>query len=213
VLLLGIAGALLVVGGCSDDDTPAAQVTTTTAPAASGTSAPPETDTTTAGALPDEPGLADEGIGALDELAQSLLIQEGELGDPPLADVGYTPGVTGAVCGGDVDTPHPADVLVGVVLESDTTAVVEEIRVFADADAATAAYDAIMTATGCGAASSVSPDVPADRAALFQAAGIGTFVLAQTADTVLAFHVTGEGLDPVEVAAFGAGKVAAALEN
>ena len=203
--ITAIALAALVAGGCGDDAERADDPTSTTAAAAGAT---------TTGV--DEPGVHDEGSGALEELAQTLLIQPAELGDPSYADVGYTPGAVAAACGGALDG-LAADVLAGASLASEplATAVVQELRVYATAAEAATAFDAAAAAGGCGAAADVTTQVGADRSTAFvgDPATAGTYVVALVADTVLAFHVLGTALDPLEVAAFGAGKVLAALEG
>ena len=200
--------ALSTLAGCGGDDGGDRNGGT-----AAATTGPSTTATATTSAT-DEEGLADEGPGVLEELAQSLLIQPNELGDPSFADVGYTPGGPVSSCGGVADDPPP-DVLAGTAIVSEpvATTVVEELRVYGTAEDATAAFDAAVSeaAPSCGAGVDVVGQVGADRAIAFT--GASTYVVALVADTLLAFHVEGTALDPLEVAAFGAGKVLAALEN
>jgi hypothetical protein len=193
---------LLALAACGDDG------------GDDGTPSSTRESVTTASSEPDEEGLAGEGTAVLEELAQTLLIQPAELGDAAFADQGYSPGSPVSPCGGVGADPAP-DVLAGTALASEpaATTVVEELRVYGSPEDAAAAFDgaASATAPACGTGVDVAAEVGADRAVAFT--GDSTYVVALVADTVLAFHVAGTALDPLEVAAFGAGKVLAALEN
>jgi len=199
-----VLAVLVTAAACGDDAGSGDEQTASTAPV----TATSITET--------EEGVEAEGSGDLEELAQTLLVQPAELGDPSYTDVGYTPGAVAAVCGGALDG-LPADVLAGTALASDPlgTRVVQELRVYPTEDDAGAAFDAAAGAAGCGEGADVNADVGADRATAFvgEPNDAGTYVVALVADTVLAFHVVGTALDPLEVAAFGAGKVLAALEG
>ena len=204
VALVAVVVAAVVTAGCGGDDD--ASDDDDAAPASTSTSA--AITTTTAA---DEDGLAGEGTGVLDELAQTLLIQAAELGDASFADAGYSPGAAlGAVWRPrrGPGTRRPGR---------------DRARLGVDGDDGDRGAPGLRLARGrrrrplppppalCTAGTDVAAQVGADRALAF--AGESTYVVALVADTVLAFHVTGTAVDPLEAAAFGTGKVLAALEN
>ena len=200
---------LLVValfGACSDDEpTPDAASTTTT------------TEVT------EEEVHDDEGVGDLQEVAAQLLVTADELGTG-FADAGYVPGTEPNACGFALDEEHPPDVLVGVRLDGGGSFAQQELRVYPNTEASAAAYDAATEGSTCPPAVSslgdVADEVGADAATMFREAsptGDATTVVAVVSDTVATFRVEGPPggappVDPIDLAAFGTGKLLAALE-
>lgn len=188
---------------------------------------------TTATSAPTTPTTADgEGIAELEALAQGLLITLDELAVPTFADAGYTPFEGANECGVDVDGDLPPDALVGTILRDDTRIFQQEIRVYASATAAAVGFDARVGAFACGTGGQgtaygepvdVNDRVGADAAFAVTATNPqieALLVTALVSDAVVSFVFTrppGEAPadlpDPVEVAAFGTGKILAALEG
>jgi hypothetical protein len=220
--------ALLVVAGCGDGGGSADPATTTTAAAdAASTSTAAASITTATGGTADTTGTTDldgEGISELEALAGELLIRGDELG-VPTQDRGYTPALPPG-CPYDLDEDHPPDVHVGTTLHTDNGTFVEVLRVYPDTDAARAAFTAAVdNEPGCSFADrdatgpvEVNERVGADAAVRFEAAdrsGNTVRITTRVADAVVTFSLAGQVgfvLDPVEVAAFGVGKILAALE-
>lgn len=213
--------------------TTAAPATTTTTVAApvvtTATTAAPGDEGADAGH--DELSELEEGHTALVDFAVDLLVGSADLAGQSFEDAGYTPTEGPGPCGTDLDADHPADVLVGTTLaDADGRRITEEIRVFAGTDEAADAFEAHRGALACGgdgagttfgAATDVNDVVGADAAsevAVTSEDGSGVVITALVADTVLTFRiaapsVTPSSLDPREVAAFGVGKILAALES
>lgn len=221
-LAVSLVAIVAMVGSCGDDsddsrDGATDLIVTTTTEAA-------DTTTTT------EDG---EGIAAVEELAQSLLITQQELAVPTFFDAGYTPFEGPNECGVDVDASHPPDVLVGTVLRDDQPRVFQqELRIYETPAAALAAFDARVGATSCGTGDQgTTYGPPTDLAAVLEADHAaevaathpqveGLLITAVVGDAVVSFvfaRPTGVSVDdlpdPREVAAFGIGKILAALEG
>lgn len=238
MLAVACAG-LVALAGCGDvgdgevagATTTASVVTTTTAPAGSTTTSPAATDgAPTLGELIDELAATEEGQTELEQLSLELLIAPEDLGGQSFTDAGYVPSEGPNECGVDVDADHPASVLVGTGLsDADGRSIVEELRVFADVEAATDAFEARRTAWGCGSdgagttfgePTDVNEVVHADAGSevtVVTEDQSGVVITALVGDAVLTFGVAAPAaappaLDPREVAAFGVGKVLAALE-
>lgn len=174
--------------------------------------------------------VSDEGIGELESLAQSLLITVEGLGDPSFTDVGYEPR-EGGPCGIDVDAELPPSVLVGATFFSEDRGVVvlQEIRIYESTSAAEDAFDRAEVAHSCATsvdglttisdATDVTEDVGGDSARFITATGSGLHaqaVYVLVGDAVLTFGLGGQeptdAAEITEIAAFGTGKVLAALE-
>ena len=153
-----------------------------------------------------------------------LLVVPADLQGQTFADAGYVPTEGANVCGVDADAAHPAEVRVGTNLVDDANrSIVEEIRVYADVDVATAAYEAHRVALDCagGPSTDVTADVGGDAAAESTVAedegrgGVRITVLVGDA-LVQVEVITPDGAEGTlvdrEVAAFAVGKVLAALE-
>jgi hypothetical protein len=198
----GLAVLAVLGVGCGGDDDASTPPTSA-----------PITTTTAAVSSTFEPGLDEEGIAALEELLPDLLVSESELGDASYVDVGYSPGAGPGPCGLDVDASIPPSALAGTNLASEPLAssVQEEIRVYGSADESRMAFRSMVDASSCVPARDVRTETGADEATAFPWEG-GTVIVARVADTVLTFAVSGQALDHLEVAAFGVGRVLAALE-
>lgn len=233
VVTLGVAAC----GGGSDDED--AGATATTAEATT-TSADEATTTSTAhtedaGAtltdeVPEDLAHSEEGHTQLVELALGLLIEPEELAGSAFTDAGYVPEEGTNGCGVDPDAEHEPDVLVGTALvDPDGRTITEELRVYADTDASAAAFATHRDALDCGTDGAgttfgepVDVSGPVGAGAATEVAvtvedEAGVVISALVADTVLTFRIsapaaTPPALDPREVAAFGVGKVLAALE-
>lgn len=216
-----------------DETTTTSEPATTTTRAAprstTSTTAAPD-DTGTVGELADELATTEEGDTGLEQLSLELLVVPADLAGQSFVDAGYVPTEGPNGCGVDVDAVHPTSVLVGTGLaDADGRSIVEELRVYADVAAAQAAYDAHRTALACGTdgegttygpAVDVNDVVGADAAeevAVVVEDAQGVVVVALVGDAVLTFATSAPAatpatLDPRELAAFGVGKVLAALE-
>ena len=169
----------------------------------------------------------DEGIGDLQEVAAQLLVTADELGDG-FTDVGYVPSAEPNVCGFALDEEHPPDVLVGVRLDGSGAFVVQqELRVYPSTEESAAAYDAAVAGTTCpptvASLGDVAEEVGADAATMFSETSPtveAITVIAVVSDTVVTFRIDGTPgestgaapVDPIDLAAFGTGKILAALE-
>jgi hypothetical protein len=155
----------------------------------------------------------DEGIGALETTLGDLLVTADELGDPALADLGYSPAADATPCGVDASALGAPSALVGTRVGAAGQQVLEELRAYDDLDAAADAVASLRAGPACAAARDVTAEVGADQAF---AADLGTagdvVIVAQVADVVAVFRIEGFPA-PVEVAAFGMGKVLAFLEQ
>jgi hypothetical protein len=221
-------------GATAAPTTDEAETSTTGAPA------PPSSPTTTASAGDGEAaatlaeaageGLADEGDAQLADLALELLITPAELAGQTFVDTGYVPPEGAGPCGLDTDAAHPPDVLVGTALaDAEGRAITQELRAYPSTDTSAEAYAAHRDALACGtdgAGTTFGP--PTDVSEVVGAGAAsevtvtvedesGVVVTALVADVVLTFRIaapaaTPATLDPREVAAFGVGKVLAALE-
>lgn len=238
-LAAALAAALLLTAACGDDDaTDAGDDTTTTTEAledeTSTTIVPddeddePADDTTTTTA---EDG---EGIDPLEGLAQSLLITLDELAVEGFQDVGYTPTDGPNQCGVDLDAEHPNQVLVGTTLGHDQLAFQQEIRVYGSTQEAMVAFSAGVDGATCEGLpdgttftepTDVTEAVGGDQAIAITATNPTTeavVVAVLLSDSVVSFTFvssppgSAESLgapNPAEVAAFGVGKIEAALES
>lgn len=228
-------------GGASASDDEGGSTTTGAAAATTTTEPVRATSTTVAGdgegdgadgdGGHDELADLEEGHTELVEFAIGLLVSPADLAGRSFEDAGYAPAEGPGGCGVDLDADHPADVLVGTTLaDADGRSITEEIRVFAGTDAAAEAFEAHRDALACGTdgagtsfgpATDVNDVVGADAAsevAVTTEDESGATITALVADTVLTFRSTAAaatppGVDPREVAAFGVGKVLAALES
>lgn len=235
--------ALAVLIGCgrdSTDDDGAGETTTTgrreAAEATTTTSDRDRTTTTTDGVESTSSTVDDlggEGLGDLDALVPSLLITLDELAVEGFEDLGFTPNPGPDACGSDVDADHPAEVTVGTTLGMNELSVTETIRVYPTAQAAAAAQLAFVNSLSCDVhppdvtvseVTDVNPRVGADEAAAITATGPdieATLVVARVGDAVVSFTFAGTpgaaaaagAPDPIDVAAFGVGKILAALER
>jgi len=225
----------LALGACGDDESAGDPATTTTAADAGDDG----TTTTTTGAQPEAStttAVSEEGPGAVESVLQQLLVTAGEIGEPSFADVGYAPTDGPNVCGVDVDADVPPAALVGTELESQPLqfAFQQELRGYASPDEAAAAFAAGREGTACGTStdgtvtlsepSDVTDRVGGDQAFAVAVTGDGfegLLVAAQVRDVIATFQFVSaagaeepEGLpDPIEVSAFGVGKVLAYLEG
>lgn len=219
VALALVAGA----GGCGGGERAGDDATVTTARSTSSTSAPtsatsapaPETTTTpevtTATTLtgdepldPDDPALAGEGIGDIEEFAPDLLLVGADLG-ASFADVGYLPG--SGLCGATVDGQVPADVLVGTELDSSEPAAVvrQELRIYADDAAAGQAF--AVAIGGCGDVTDRTVELGFDAfSAPFDG---GQVVVVLLSDALISVAVTGDvaAVDPIRAATVAVEKV------
>jgi hypothetical protein len=237
---VAVTGLVLLAAACGGDGasddrlaatTTAAPVTTTTAPEASMTTPPAATDGgPTLGELIHELADTEEGQTELEQLSLELLVAPEDFGGQSFADAGYVPSEGPDECGVDVDADHPPSVLVGTGLtDADGRSIVEELRVFPDVESAAGAFEAHRTALACGTdgagatfgePADVNEVVHADAASevtLVAEDRSGVVITALVGDAVLTFGVAAPAaappaLDPREVAAFGVGKVLAALE-
>lgn len=230
---------VLALAACGDDDagSPAGPTSTTaaatedeTTTSVAGDEEAPEATTTTA---PSE-----EGPGAVESILQQLLVAPGEIGQGGFVDVGYTPTEGPNLCGVDVDADIAPSALVGTALESESQqlAVQQELRAYADPDQAAAAFAAGREGTSCATSTDgtrtlseptdVTGRVGGDEAFAVTVTGEGfdgLLVAVHVRDVIATFEFAGAGageggqaagaLDPVEVAAFGVGKVLAYLEG
>jgi hypothetical protein len=194
--------AAAVVGCGGDDASPDRQ------PATTGTTIEASISTsTTVGAR------SDEGIGALETTLGDLLVTAGELGDPALADLGYAPDDGAPPCGVDAGSLAGETALVGTRIGADGRQVLEELRAYADPNAAAGAVAALRAGPACAGARDITAEVGADQAFAVSIGGAGdVVVVAQVADVVATFRIEGFAA-PVEIAAFGLGKVLAFLEQ
>lgn len=209
----------------TDESTTTTEVTdeetTTTVDDTDTTEADDETTTTVSG----------EGNTELEQLAQSLLITVDEVGLPGFQDLGYTPSPGPNQCGFDVDAEHPSEVVVGADYGTETLRFLQEIRVYATEEEAAAAFQAGIDGTQCAPADGTQISEPVDVTepvgAQSAVAITGTqgdlevvVVAALLSDAVVSFNFAGapgaaeaEGApNPVDVAAFGIGKIKAAFE-
>jgi hypothetical protein len=195
------------------------------------TTAGDDTTTTTA-------SLDDEGIGALEAVLSDLLVTAEELGDPSFVDVGYSPedGDGENVCGVDVDADVPPATVVGRQLESESLqlAFQQELRGYDSIDGAAEAYAAGLEGTSCGtspdgtitltAPQDVTAQVGGDEAFAVGVTGEGiegVLVAVRVTDVIATFQFAGAtgaaeaagAPDPIDVAAFGVGKLLAFLEG
>jgi hypothetical protein len=179
-----------------------------------------------------------EGLTDLEVLAPQLLIAPGELGVADVQDLGYTPPGPSQRCAFHLDRDQPADVHVGTTLLAGGVTIINALRVYADAAAASAAYDAWVAAEpGCrpanpavvgptdvNTATNVNAAVGADASMSFTTSlpsGDDVLVVALVGDAVISVAMTGVSagaggtvaLPPLDVAAFAVGKVLAALES
>lgn len=244
--------ALLALGACGDDPEPSGGAATsaaapaTDAPATTGgddgeattttEDAAEATSTTSATAGGDDDP---EGIDDLESLAQSLLVQPGEIDTETLTfeDTGYVPPDEGGVnaCGNPLtDSVVPPAVLVGTTLTEPTSGLqlLQEIRIYADEAEAGEAFDTGVEALGCGTSADgaltldgpidVTEEVGGDRASAFDLEAPeteGVLVAVHLSDSVVLFLFTGSvgaaesvgAGSPLDVAAFGVGKILAAL--
>jgi hypothetical protein len=219
VRIVAVLAVLLAIGACGDDDADdaASRSSTTTA-----TAAPATTSTTVASAEDTE------GISELEALAPALLVAGAELPLVGLQDLGYAPPAGPAGCDFVLDDEVPPDLHVGTALGSNGVAFVSEaIRVYPDAATAAEAFDAAVgNEPGCRAAydeltgpTDVNDRIGADRAVTFTMVDRGgptEVVYALVGDALVAF-VFPPPADPagppaLDVAAFGVGKILAALE-
>jgi len=172
-----------------------------------------------------------EGLTDLEVLAPQLLIAPGELGVADVQDLGYTPPGPTEGCAFHLDRDQPADVHVGTTLLAGGVTIIDALRVYADAAAASAAYDAWMAEEpGCRPASpavvgptDVNEAIGADASMSFTTSlpsGDDVLVVALVGDAIISVAMTGVSpgadgtvaLPPLDVAAFAVGKVLAALE-
>ena len=162
-----------------------------------------------------------------------MLITLDELGNTKFSDAGYTPNEGPNACGYDLDAEHPAEVLVGATYGDEGRVFQQEIRVYATAADALEAYNAGVANTTCDAATGglamtgpvdVTDEVGADQAAAFTAtlpSYEATLVAALVSDALVTFQFgtsTGateaaDAPDPIDLTAFGIGKILAALEE
>lgn len=222
--------AAAIVAGCGSDDEQSIDADPSTATSTT-TTAPPAADSTTTTGAPDDPGdpsttttVDGEGISELEVLAADLLVLGPELG-VAAQDLGWAPPGP-STCGFDLDAEHAVDVVAGTTLLTDNGTFEQVLRVYPDTESAAEAYDAAVDHEAecnfeSGAATGptdVSGEVGADAAASFsQSTRSGNLVRITThvADAVVTFSLSGQVgfvLDPIEVAAFGIGKILAALE-
>jgi hypothetical protein len=240
------AAVLLALGAlvaCGDDEPgsdAASDPTTTTIGSTTTTDAPSTSTSTTidgsaegsdtVGELADELAVTEEGHTGLEQLTLELLVLPSELAEQSFTDSGYVPSEGPNACGVDVDATHPPSVLVGTgMVDGEGRSIVEELRVYADVDAAAAAFEEHRTALACGTdlagatfgpAVDVNDVVGADAASevvLTNEDAQGVVIVALVGDATVAVATTLPGgatavLDPREVAAFAVGKVLAALE-
>jgi hypothetical protein len=211
---LAVAGAAVLVAvaaGCAGDDAPPEGDAAGGGGATATTAAP----TTTA-----DP----EGIGDLEALAPELLVTAADLG-AGTEDLGYAPAPPPALCELDLDAQHPVAVHAGTTLRQGAYVLTQVVRVLDGEPAAAAAFDAWVAAEpSCRPANppvtgpqDVNDRVGADRAVLFRVTtrgGEAVLVVALVGDALVSFDhsVPTGGPDPVDVAAFGVGKILAALE-
>lgn len=216
-------GALVLVAlaaACGGDDPAGPAATSTTTPAGGDGAA----------TLGDELADTEEGRTELVQLALELLVVPDDLGAASFTDAGYAPPEGPNACGVDVDAELPPSVLVGTALTApDGQSIVEELRVYGDVAAAEEAFAGHRDALACGTDGAgttftapvdvndvVGADAAAEVGAVVEDEG-GVRITALVGDAVLTFAVsvppaTATPLDPREVAAFGVGKVLAALE-
>ena len=218
VLVVGVA-----LAGCGDDGTTGATGSTgatTTSLAETTTSEPEATTTSTT--------VDGEGISELEALAPGLLLAAGELGVPGIEDLGYTPPGSLPPCDFVLDDEVAADLHVGTTLGvNGLPYVVEAIRVYPDEATAADAFDAaVANEEPCRAhqqaftgPTDVNDRIGADRAASFGVVDQGgptEVVYALVGDALVAFVFPPPGdpsqPPPIDVAAFGVGKILAALE-
>lgn len=147
--------------------------------------------------------LLEEGLGAVEELLPSLLIAAGELGDDSFAEAGWTPGEADE-CGDPVAVAGTriASATLGMEVE-------EVLAVHADPDAAAAAL----------AACHPEGEDVTDRVGGDEARQSGDSFAVRVADVVVTVAIGGDGdpndpsrPNPLDVAAYAAGKVAGYLE-
>ncbi|MBA2281600.1 MAG: hypothetical protein H0W25_10265 [Acidimicrobiia bacterium] len=244
--LAAAALTLLPLAACGSDSplptadettTTAAETTTTTEAETTTTTETPDSTATTAGDAGD--GSDDEGIDEIESLAQSLLVEAGEVSTDTLTfeDSGYTPPDADRpnACGApSTDSVVPPQVLVGTSLTEPASTLVfqEEIRVYVDEAEAGEAFAAGVEALSCGTSidgtvtidgpTDVAEEVGGDEAVAFavRAEAIeGVLVVVRVSDAVVLFLFTAPpgvaaeilAPDPLEVSAFGIGKILAAL--
>jgi hypothetical protein len=219
-----------------DETTTTSAPATTTAGAADGTTtttsttAAPDGDETFGELVDDDLAGTEEGQTELERLGLALLVVPADLVGQSFVDAGYVPEEGPNGCGIDVDADHPSSVLVGTgLVDADGRSIVEELRVYPDVAAAQAAYEVHRTALGCGtdgAGTTFGPAVDvndvvgadaAEEVAVVVEDAQGVVVVALVGDAVLTFATSAPAatpatLDPRELAAFGVGKVLAALE-
>lgn len=218
-----LACAVLALAACGGDDADEAVPTTTVT-----TEAPPSSTATT-GAEPEEPTtttISDEGLGDVEAVLQQLLVRPAELGDHGFVDAGYTPDEGANACGVDVDADVPPGALVGARLQSESLQLVvqQEVRAYTSVEEAAAAFAAGREAIRCGTGepTDVTTEVGGDEAfsvTFADEGSAGTLVVAQVTDVIVTFQLAAapgadtSALDPLEVAAFGVGKLLAYLEQ
>jgi hypothetical protein len=216
-----LVAALALAAGCGDGGSGAAtdptSVTTTTAAAAAG-----EATTTTAATE------ETDGISELEALAPELLVAAAELPVAGIGDLGYSPAGSLPGCDFVLDDEVPPDLNVGTSLGANGLAFVTEvIRVYSDADAAASAFaTAVANEEPCrsheqsfSGPTDVNDRIGADRAVAFSALDRGgptEVVYALVGDALVSFEfpppADPTGPPPLDVAAFGVGKILAALE-
>ncbi len=237
--LIVLTAALVACGGDGEAGDAGATTTTGRREVAEATTTTSDRDrtTTTTGAIDGTSSTVDdlggEGLGDLDALVPSLLITLDELAVEGFEDLGFTPSPGPDACGSDVDAEHPADVTVGTTLGANNVSVTETIRVYPATEAAAGAQVAFVNSLGCDVHSSgvtvsevadITARVGAEEAAAITATGPdieATLVVARVGDAVVSFTFAGTpgaaaaagAPDPLDVAAFGLGKILAALEQ
>lgn len=168
-----------------------------------------------------------EGTSELELVAHALLITGAELGVTQAVDLGYSPPQDPGECGFATDAEHPADIHVGTRLDIQTAVVEEVLRIYRDPAAAEAAFqarvlltcDLPLTDAGGTGPVDVNDRMGADQALAFSGTdSSGAFALVVTllSDAVVSFSLRGAvdaSIDPVDLAAFGVGKILAALEG
>jgi hypothetical protein len=227
VRVIAAAAVLLVAAGCGGGDptttsasAPTGPSTTSAGPTTTTTSAPEVTTTTLDG----------EGISELEALAPGLLVAATELTlTGGVQDLGYTPPGPLPACDFVLDDEVPPDLHVGTSLgpSAGLTYVVEAIRVYPDEATAAAAFDAAVAneepcrahQQGFTGPTDVNDRMGADRAVSFGAldrGGATEVFYALVGDALVAFVFPPPGdpsqPPPTDVAAFGIGKILAALE-
>lgn len=190
-------------------------------------------ETTTTGGDETTTTVDDEGISPLEDLAQSLLVTVDELGIADFQDAGYNPEQGPNQCGYDLDAEYPAEVLVGTTLGNSQLVFEQEIRVYPTSLEAQVAYasgvdgatcDDLPDGTTFGEQIDLTEQVGGDSATgitVTSPALEGVVVVVLVSDAVVSFTFVGApgaaeasgAPNPAEVAAFGVGKILAALEQ